>query len=108
MADFYLGEGDLDPILKATLELPDGTLPNLIGATLAFYMAPIGSALPATGQSVSIVGDPTLANVQYAWIASDSLVPGSYYFHIRGTLSDGRQITFPSHGYKTLEVQPKL
>lgn len=95
--------------MVANCELPDGTRPDLSGANLALYLSEYSAEEPAVGQPV-IISDPApgVAEIQYEWSAGDSAAVGTFKFQVRGTLADGRPISFPNKGYKYLEVQPRV
>lgn len=73
--------GDRSPPLALQILQSDGITPlDLTGKAVAFEMQLVnrtGSVIGSAG-AASIVGDPTLGNVQYAWGASDLATAGNY------------------------------
>jgi len=108
MADFYLGQGDLGPVMEGIAILPNGEPADLSGATLELFMAPYGALLPATGTPVIITDGPAGA-WQHEWVTGESDVAGTFCFQLRGTLQDGKPYTFPTErAYYTVEIWPKV
>jgi hypothetical protein len=111
VADFYLSQGDRLPPMVMQLILPDGSFPDLAGTSNVVSITPYGADTPDIGGACSILlnpkdgfGTPTDAQVEFDWPAP--ITAGTYNMRVRTTYLDGRQITFPNHGYKVLEINP--
>lgn len=105
MADsFTIKQGDLRPYLKAQLVRlnDDGEIEgpqDLTGAeAIVFTMKnKATSAVPIDeGTDVTVLGDPTLGNVQYEWQPGDTDIPGSYLGEFEATFG-GEPMTFPNN-----------
>jgi len=111
--DFVLGEGDTAPRLKETLlvpvdpddpdadQFPNGRPADLTGATVIFLLRPEDQSVPSIPVPVSIVGDPTLGNVQVLWPGS---TPGRYTGRFKAVTGAGDKISFRNDRLLTIEV----
>lgn len=58
--------------------LSDGLPVNLAGATVTFYMRPIGSSTPKVNGAAAVIDTPSTGSVHYAWAAADVDTAGNY------------------------------
>lgn len=115
MGVFHLKNLDTRRPLDVTLRLPDGSLPDLTGATIKLHIWLVsGTKLE---RDMSIVGAPTNAQVRYTWLATDwdpgQLVIGptlplakgqrEHRFEIE-TINGAARETFPNARYDTLRI----
>lgn len=109
-ADFLIGQGDLGPVLEVVPIMPDGTVADIAGASLQFFMAAYGASLDtAVGAPVVLIPDPVTPKIRHHWASPETDVYGTFCFQIRGTLSDGKTYTFPTERqFYTVEIWPKL
>lgn len=105
-ADFTIKAHDRLPAIQAELST-DAGLANLTGATVRFIMAPAVGGTPKVNANASVL-DPTQGSVRYEWVAADTASPGSYLAEWQVTWSDGRQQTFPTLTYHTVDVLADL
>jgi hypothetical protein len=120
---FTLREGDILPILEATLLNPDGSVHDYTGAStfqLRVKLWPLGTIFV---RNMVAEGLPTGGKVRYSWLAADwnqpgglvvgpikhpeqALKPGEWehamYFRVDGKL------TFPNGGFDILRILPAL
>lgn len=99
--------GDLGPTLTMTLD-SNGVPADLTGATAAgAIMLRIlldGTSVLKVNAAMTIVGDPTLGNVRYDWIAGDTDTASGFLWVVRATFagSPNRPVSFPNSipGYR--------
>lgn len=107
MADFYLSEGNLLPVLVEDLYGPDGGLLDLTSASVEIIFVPKNRNRPEVVRTAVIVS--LSGRVQYSWQSGDPFYPGTYSYQWRVTYADGRKLDVPNGGgYRTLEVQRRL
>jgi len=105
--DIFFGEGDTAPILSRALVNPDGSIPDLTGATATFRYRSKDSLDESerVTESMTIVDDPTDGVVE--WHPSVPVPPGEYNADIHVVLQSGDPITFPNGGGKYwMSVEP--
>lgn len=105
--EFTIKAGDTRPSLVATLRNPDGSSPDLTGATVALVYrrqdcpgAPVERAMTV----VSALG----ARVQYDWVAADTATAGRYRAEIEVTFADANVTTYPNGDYIRLTIYDEL
>lgn len=106
--DFFLTVGDQQPVIQATLLDPDGNPIDLTGSTVVFSMAPTTRSGTTMGGAATIVGDPTLGVVQYAWQEIDTIESGDYDAEWIVTGGDGRQMTFPNDRSLRIRIRNRV
>lgn len=112
MSDFNLRQGDLLPVLTATVLQPDGTPSNIQGGTTARFRMTRrlgGGTNPGPvvniDRAATIVDAPT-GKVQYTWAGGDTDVPGVYDFEFV-LLTPAGQLSVPNRDPKpTLVIAP--
>jgi len=101
-------QNDTSPPLTAQLTNANGPQ-DLTGATVTMSMRLQGSsANKISDAACSIVGNPTLGNVQYNWQAGDTNTAGVFAVEFRVTFSNGTIATFPSIGQGQWTIQVGL
>lgn len=95
---FPMKRGDTAPSLRATLRNPDGSAPDLTGATVKFLMRDRTSGAVRVNGSAAIV---TAASgiVQYDWQVSDTSTAGTCDAEFEVTFASGKIETFPNSGF---------
>lgn len=94
--DFNLKRGNLLPALNATLKYSDGTIINLTGATVKFFMRPKGSSTVIVNASCSVVS-ATAGTVQYNWQAGETDTVGNYEGEFQITFGSGSKLSVPNN-----------
>lgn len=94
MTDFYVGEDDRLPLLVTTLEDANGAI-NLTGATVVVYARKRGSDTKWSGSAT--ITDAATGAVSYAWAATDTQLPGRWWFQWKVTIG-GKTLTVPNNG----------
>lgn len=90
MSDFNVKQGNLLPVVAATLLNPDGTPFNLTGCTVAFNaQGPVGF----TGAAVIVTA--AAGTVTYTFAAGQTEVPGDYQAEWMVTKADSSVVRFP-------------
>lgn len=108
MADFYIKQGDLLPIMTATLTDALGTAVDLTGSTVTFRMAN-----RSTGANKISAGSCTLVNatageVSYAWVSGDTGTAAEYDGEFHVTFAGGKTETFPNDSNASILVVPRV
>lgn len=104
-SDWVIKQGDVFPVFSDTLTLSDGTVPNI--STLQFVMRN-AQMQPVTLTGTPAVVNPTTGAVQYAPTVGDTTASGSYLASWVAELVGGGQMTFPTVGYLSVEIEPSL
>lgn len=92
--DFKIKAGDLEPSLQHTLTDQNGNPKDLTGYTVELKWKRKGDTVEVV-KAATIVGDPTLGVVNYAWVAGDTDTVGIYDADWVGTIA-GSPGTFPT------------
>lgn len=95
---FRMNTGDLQPVLQATLENPDGSAVDLTGASVVFTMSQNGAVL--FSNPAVIVSPASNGTVQYNWLPGNT----NYYGSCIGVFT----VTFPSGLTQTFPVESQL
>jgi hypothetical protein len=107
-ADFFLTQGDLVPSISMQLGNPDGTLPDLTGASIWLRYRPLnGDSTNEVLGVATIVGAPTNATVRYDWAVPDTATPGVLLADWKVTFVSGKTESFPSDGYLRIKIKAK-
>jgi len=94
MTEIYVKQGDLLPIVEATLKFEDETVMDLTGASVNFHMVDQEGTVKVDA-SATIKDPPTDGKVQYAWVSGDTDTPGRYRGEFEVT-SGGKTQTWPT------------
>ena len=114
MADFYIRQDTITPVLRATITDDQGNPVNLTDATIMFVMASIlDYEVKVQAAADVLVSDPAdlgddEPNVRYRWVEGDTDTPGVYRAEWQVTYGDGSTESFPNTGYLTVQVTEKL
>jgi len=107
-ADFVIKAGDTLPVLPVQLQNPDGTLPNLTGATVNFKMTDPDSKVKLIDRTAVIV-DPVNALVNFPWAGGDtSVTPKIYEGEFRVVFANSSVGTFPNQGFLGIGIEQSL
>lgn len=109
MADFYIKQGDLRPLITSTLRDSTGAVINLTNAAITFKMwlkgAPTATVkVDAAGAIVNPPG--TDGKVSYTWVGTDTNTPGRYLAEWQITFTGALPQTHPSNKYLIIDVLP--
>lgn len=107
MTTFNMKKGDRYPVARATLYNADGSLMNLTGATITFRMRSRSGGALKVNAAGTIVGDPTLGVVQYAWAVGDTDTVDNYDAEFAVSIG-GLAQTVPASGYVLVVVEDVL
>ena len=103
MVDFYIKQGDTDPIIQATLS----TSATDVISSVTFWMADQYGNKIVSGAAATIVTQPSASAqgvVSYSWATGDTNVAGRYKGEFVVTFNDGRVETYPNSRYLHIEV----
>ncbi len=98
--DFFIKKGDRLPSITATLYNPDGTIADLMAATVAFKFRPKGGGVVTSGTAVVVSVN---GKVRYDWGASDTTTSGDFDAEWVVTVG-GKEQTFPSDDFIWLRI----
>lgn len=94
-ADFLIEQRDNWPYFRVRLWNPDGSNPNLTGATVTFVLKSSGGTVVVNSTTVSVI-DPVLAIVEYRWVgAGDTAAAGDYTAEWKVVMIDGTRRSYP-------------
>ena len=101
--------GDDTPALAWQLYYPDGTKPDLTGATITLKLvrASDGTVVVSAG-AMTAVAPATNGIAQYVPPLNGFSEPGVHHGEINVTLASGRHVTFPGKGHLELSINAKL
>lgn len=108
-SDFVIKQGDLLPVIEATLTDADGNPVDLSGATVRFVMRQVDADV-ATVNGNAVPDPDQVANrgvVRYPWLDGDTDVPGVYRVDWPGAFAT-KQETFPNSNYLVVKILPAL
>jgi hypothetical protein len=94
----HIKQGDLLPILAATLQTAAGVVVDLTGGTIKFLMRTEPGATPKINAAAAIVS-PTAGTVQYLWSGTDTDTAGIFQGEFEFTAPGGKKYTFPNDSY---------
>lgn len=104
--DFWLGQGNQLPTLKATLKDVDGTLipldtvpPPEVRLVLRQQGYPF-----ALVNAVALITDAAASEVEYVWEAGDSDLPGLYFGYWQVFYEGGGSLRVPNDGFMRIPV----
>jgi len=103
----YIKQNDTSPALTGQLFNPDGSNPDLDGATVKFIMRSTAGGAAKVDSSATIITAST-GNVKYVWSAANTDTVGSYEGEFEVTFSGGAVQTYPNKGYIKIEVVDDL
>lgn len=102
---FYIKQNDSSPSLRVALKDGDGTAIDLLGASVKFYLVPVGETTPIVNATASILANGI---VQYDWDNGDTSTPGTYKGEFEVTYAGGDVETFPNSDYISVIIKPEL
>ena len=105
-APFYMKTGDTAPSLILKLTNPDGSDPNLLGATGVFTMAGPTGALIVNRRPVTL--DNTAKTATHLWQSTDTTTPGICMAEVEITFPDASKMTYPNDGNLAIMVVADL
>lgn len=104
---FFIKQNDTSPSLKAFIQDADGNSVNLTGAAVRLHINETGGG-PNIIDELMTVNDANGGEVQYDWVAADTVNAGTFSAEIEITFSDGKIETFPNDGYFTITITAEL
>ena len=106
---YNLKVGDDTPALAWQLYYPDGTKPDLTGATVTLKLVRVsdGAVVTAAG-AMTAVAPATNGVAQYVFPLNGYPVSGLHHGEISVTLASGRHVTFPGEGVLEVMINAKL
>ena len=91
----YIKEGDVLPVVEATLKFEDETGMDLTDCTVKFHMIDAeGTEKVNASAVITDVGPP--GKVEYRWISTDTDTPGRFRGEFEVTRLDGKIQTWPT------------
>lgn len=107
-ADVSITQGDLAPSFSQQLSYPDGTLPDLTGASVWLRYRPLNGDVTNEVLGVAVVvGTPTNGNVRYDWATPDTATPGVLLADWKVQLASGKVESFPPDSYLRIKVKAR-
>jgi len=100
---FSLKKNDTSPAMLATLQGANGVAINLTGASVRFYMRPVGGG-QATVNEAAVIMAAESGLVRYDWVNGSTGTVGSFQSEFELTYPDGAVETFPNNGYIRVEI----
>lgn len=108
-ADWTIKAGDTEPAFSQQLNYADNTPVDLTGATVALAIRAVGSTTSQTLSGATSIGSPSIAGiVTYTPTSADTSSPGSYVGSWVVTFSGGQQMSFPTEGYLSIEIEDSI
>lgn len=101
---YTIVQGNMLPVLSATLSYADGTPADLTGATVNLVLKNVN----ATSTYLSAACTAAGSTVTYNWVSGDTAVPGDYVGEFVVTFPDGTLQSFPTEGYFPVTIAPSL
>ena len=95
-------QGDLAP--KLTIN----TNADVTGATSKVAKMRRWHTTTVLTKTLTTVGDPTLGDLEYQWVAPDTDIAGNYYVEAVITYADGRVQRFPGGHHLEFRIGPKV
>lgn len=108
MADFYIKQGDLLPIMTATLADAHSDPVDLTGATVTLRMSNRATGENKISSGSCVVVDATAGAVSYAWVSGDTDTAADYDAEFRATFLGGKRETFPNDTDLLIRVVPPV
>lgn len=98
--DFFIGEDDRLPTIRAYLEDETGAI-DLTGGTVSIKGRKIGTTTTISGACT--IDDAVTGAVSYQWAAADTQIPGMWYLQWQFTIG-GKIGTVPNRGSDALWI----
>lgn len=113
MADFTLKRGDTAPSLQAILRDKDGQPVDLTSSSVQFVMRAVGAvtnSAPAVSAGMTVATDQATnaGQVTYDWQVGDTSTAGAYVAEFVVTWPSGREQTFPTVGFVSIQINDDL
>jgi hypothetical protein len=106
--DFPLTQGDTLPVMEHELRQPDGSIPDLTGATVVFRYRNEDLTQADEVLRPASVADLASARVRWTPISADTAVPAVLLGDYRVVYQDGSgPESFPNDGYIRVRVKPR-
>lgn len=111
MADWTMKAHDRLPSIQAALTTGPTTAPvpvNLTTATSVDFIMRVTAGGSTKVNAPAVIADATGGVVRYDWLAADTDTPGQYQAEWEVTWADGKQQTFPTLTYHSVEILADL
>jgi hypothetical protein len=106
---YNLKVGDDTPALAWQLYYPDGTKPDLTGATITLKLVRVSDGTVVTAAGVMTAVTPATNGIaQYVFPLNGYSTPGLHHGEISVVTAGGRHITFPGEGALEIMINAKL
>lgn len=108
MSNWVMKQGDLLPVLDATLLDENGVPINVTGLTVAFHLRKTGATALKVNAACSLV-TPNQGLVRYTWVSGDTDTVGEYEGEFEITYAaPTRTLTCPNSGYFYVTINAQL
>jgi hypothetical protein len=107
-ADAIWKQGDTAPVLRETFTKPNGTRYSLEGATVTLTIRALTAAAPLTLTGTTAITNALEGEASYTPSAQDTAVAGEYTATWHVTFPGGSEMTFPTEGYLSIEIEENL
>ena len=100
----YMVQNDTGPPIDFELIYDDGTIPNLAGATVNFYIKrPDTGAVSNSGHTACSVTDAAKGKCRYTFVAGDIPIAGKFLCDVELIGADGKKQT--EYNYTEIRVR---
>jgi hypothetical protein len=107
-ADIVMKQGDLEPPISVSLTDSTGSVVSVVTAeSVKFRMSPTSTLVELFSRAATIE-DAASGLFSYRWQVGDTDVSGAYYGEFVVSWPAGRTQTFPTSGYITIAIEPRL
>jgi hypothetical protein len=106
-ADFTIKAHDRLPSIQAALATAGAAVDLSTATSVSFIMAPLAGGTP-TVNAPAVIVNAAGGVVRYDWALADTSTPGSYQAEWEVTWSTGKQQSFPTLTYHTVNVLADL
>jgi hypothetical protein len=108
IAEFIAKQGDNGPAWIDVLSYSDRKIANLQGCSVKFVMRNFSSRAPVILTGETEIVNPLEGEVLFYPSVSDTSLAGNYMAVWIVTYPSGRQMTFPTEGYREIRIEPSL
>lgn len=106
-ADWTIKQHDRLPSIQATFSSA-GAPVDLTSATAVKFIMRLATGGTPKVNAAAVIATPTAGVVRYDWIAADTDTAGSYVAEWQVTWAGGKQQTFPTLTFHSIEILADL